>query len=319
MKKVWLIALWMALVAIPNLIFSQNIYDPRFSGDANIHLMAAISAGSLNRQCVKYCTEYFKKKCNKCLQKEELCIACKADKKNCEQSRKDYCHRCKLRGMENCRHCIEEQATCLMYDEGIRELLDEYGANINYLAGCWAGDTPLIETIKVDGYPRMRKRTGIAKKTGEEKEYRELDFDFRERSDKEKKADKKKREIVIRELLGRGADPSVTSCFFGVGPLMEVVKMRDLKVARWLLKAGANPNGNIHLRHEGFEDRCYRLDKTPLMEAARKGDLSMVKLLIESGANPFLYDKDGQTALRYADKNGRQEVKEYLQEQMIPN
>jgi len=306
MKKVCMIAFLMALIAIPTLVSSGGYFDPRCSVQGNDRLIEAVNAGRLKRQCALHCSKDFRQKCKQCIKKGKDCIVLNTN---------------------DCKLC-ENKRACRAYSEGVIDLLDRLKADVNYPAGCWQGDTPLIEAVLTEKYPKKRKR--IIEAIGN----RAISIDGKSKMSEEKIADlfpdggvvltriaevvffkknEKKRVTVIKALLSRGANPNLTSCYFGVGPLMEAIKMRDVKVARLLIKAGANTDGNICHRYNGMEATCSRLNKTPLMESARRCDFKMVKLLIKFGANPLLYDKDGQTALRYVDIHLCEDVKTFLQ------
>jgi ankyrin repeat protein len=69
-----------------------------------------------------------------------------------------------------------------------------------------------------------------------------------------------------------------------------------------LLKNGAEVNVQGTL--EGF---------TPLMTAAAEGLVDIVRLLLAAGADADIKDKDGDTALTFARKNGHDEVVELLE------
>lgn len=309
MKRVWTIAFWMALVAISFSTFSQDAFDPRLSVQGDDRLMEAVRAGRMNRRCALGCRGYFTKQCKRCIEKGQ---------------------KCQNLNMEDCKLCLESKKACRAYMEGVTELLGKLGVDVNYLAGCSSGDTPLIEAIKVTDYLVTKKetvgeigytiiRTGGRRRIPQE----EIDtmiadggvITTRTVGVQDFKNDEEKRERAIRFLLDKGADPNITSCYYGRGPLMEAVRMRDVKVAQWLLEAGAEPNGNICHKAKDRQDNCYRLSKTPLMEAASVGNLPLVKLLLKHGADLSVKDKDDRTALDWAKKK----VKKFLQKQVQPN
>jgi hypothetical protein len=306
MKKVWTIAFLMALVAIPNIVSSDDFFDPRLSVQGGDRLMEAVRAGRMYRQCALGCRGYFTKQCRRCAEKGD---------------------RCQNLNMDDCKLCLESKKACCAYMEGATELLGELGIDVNYLAGCWKGDTPLIEAIKITAY--LTARNVVVEEIG----YTIIRADGRRRLSQEEidtliaeggvvttrtvrmpnfKKNEEKKEAIIRELLDRKADPNTTSCYYGRGPLMEVIKMRDIKIARWLLEAGADPDGNICYKVKDIKDHCYRPSKTPLMEAASMGNLPIVKLLLKHGADQSIKDKDSRTALDWAKKK----VKEFLRKQM---
>gem|GEM_PF-5036033 len=72
---------------------------------------------------------------------------------------------------------------------------------------------------------------------------------------------------------------------------------------------GRGTPDSIFSRIKGF------YDKTPLMIAAQYGNLESSKELIKNGANPNLYDREGYTALDYANQNHNWEVADFLRTQ----
>lgn len=66
-------------------------------------------------------------------------------------------------------------------------------------------------------------------------------------------------------------------------------------VVRLLLLKGAEVNEKIN-------------DVTALIWAAKKNYPEIVKMLIDSGADNNITDKNGKTALMYAEENGHQEI-----------
>ncbi|MDA1276228.1 MAG: ankyrin repeat domain-containing protein [Verrucomicrobia bacterium] len=83
-------------------------------------------------------------------------------------------------------------------------------------------------------------------------------------------------------------------------PLQNAAVQGQLKVAEFLLEAGADVNG------KGY------LDKTPLHWAAEAGNKSMVELLLTHGAEINAQDKNGSTPLLTAVSNGYRTVVEIL-------
>lgn len=101
---------------------------------------------------------------------------------------------------------------------------------------------------------------------------------------------------VLRFLLEKGAkldarDSSGRTAlmYASSGPFEEAVT--------FLLEQGAEVNAQGTL--EGF---------TALMTAASEGLVEIVRLLLVNGADPSLVDKDGDTAMSFAQQNGHAEV-----------
>ena len=101
---------------------------------------------------------------------------------------------------------------------------------------------------------------------------------------------------VLRFLLDKGAkldsrdvNGRTALMYASSGPFEEAVA--------FLLKEGAEVNAQGTL--EGF---------TALMTAASEGLLEVVRLLLVNGADPSLVDKDGDTAMSFAQQNGHAEV-----------
>ena len=76
-------------------------------------------------------------------------------------------------------------------------------------------------------------------------------------------------------------------------------------VVRLLLLKGAEVN------EKSFID----MDVTALIWAAKKNYPEIVKMLIDSGADNNITDKNGKTALMYAEENGYQEIIRILKKQ----
>ena len=52
------------------------------------------------------------------------------------------------------------------------------------------------------------------------------------------------------------------------------------------------------------------------MRAAGNGHMEAVKLLLARGADPHMVDREGLTALQFAEMLGRREIAQILREQM---
>ena len=96
-------------------------------------------------------------------------------------------------------------------------------------------------------------------------------------------------EIDAKDSSGRTALMYAAS-----GPFVDTVGL--------LLKRGAEVNVQGTL--EGF---------TPLMTAAAEGLADVVRILLTAGADPDIKDKDGDTALTFAEQNGHSEVAALLE------
>jgi len=111
----------------------------------------------------------------------------------------------------------------------------------------------------------------------------------------------RRRDVPIMEmLLSRGA--KINLGYEGENALMLAVGLGDIKMAKYLLSKGADPNAS-----EGSD-----LTGTHLMFAAEKGNLEMIKLLVEHGAKVNSKMSDGSTVITRAQKQGNTAVVEYL-------
>jgi ankyrin repeat protein len=92
---------------------------------------------------------------------------------------------------------------------------------------------------------------------------------------------------ALRALLSSGHDANVEN-FDGMVPLSTLaLSSGSIMVAKLLLDAGADPNGNQSLL-------------PPLVMAASQDHKDLVALLLESGADPNIVDEEENTALMYA-------------------
>jgi len=83
----------------------------------------------------------------------------------------------------------------------------------------------------------------------------------------------------ISDLLLRYKAPSLLSDSY----LYEAIKKKNVKMAEYTLKAGAEIN------------RKDYYDNTPLHYASREGDVDMVKLLLQYGSDINVKNRDGKT------------------------
>ncbi|XP_013916296.1 PREDICTED: cyclin-dependent kinase 4 inhibitor B-like [Thamnophis sirtalis] len=107
--------------------------------------------------------------------------------------------------------------------------------------------------------------------------------------------------VTAKRLLDSGADPNATNVF-GRTPI-QVMMMGNSKMAELLLPRGADPN-----RPDPSTGA------TPAHDAAREGFLDTLKLLYHRGAHLDHLDKQDNSPLDLARKNGQNHVTDYLVE-----
>lgn len=109
-------------------------------------------------------------------------------------------------------------------------------------------------------------------------------------------------EAVLAEIKAQKA--SINDCFTveetTYGLLAVSIKMQRPQIFNALL--AAKPD---------LDKACN--GKTPLMYAAKYGQLDFAKALVKAGANVAVANKDGETALAYAIKYDKKEVKAFLE------
>jgi hypothetical protein len=103
-------------------------------------------------------------------------------------------------------------------------------------------------------------------------------------------------------LLASGVNVNEKS-WFKFTPLMEAATKGHAEMIRLLLKKGADPN-----------IKGGTVEQTALMLACWHGHEPVVRLLLDGGADPMLGDKDGDTALTYAEKKHRTGVVHLLRQ-----
>ena len=92
-------------------------------------------------------------------------------------------------------------------------------------------------------------------------------------------------ELLVR---GCGANPNLEDPS-GMTPLLQAVMENDLRMIKYLIQLGADPNFI-----------CAHSGKTPLSYAISDNNIAITGCLIEYGANPNLCDGCGRTALKCA-------------------
>ncbi|MEZ5039610.1 MAG: ankyrin repeat domain-containing protein [Saprospiraceae bacterium] len=106
---------------------------------------------------------------------------------------------------------------------------------------------------------------------------------------------------VVKYLLEQGADPNIAAKNpSNIAPIHAAVAANHLGICELLVQHGANVNLS---QTQGVR---------PLHAAAHRGNLAMVQLLVEAGAEVNAQMENGDTALDFAEKDGHEEVKQYL-------
>lgn len=101
-------------------------------------------------------------------------------------------------------------------------------------------------------------------------------------------------ESRLRWLIDRGARVE------GAGALQRVARYRSVEAAEILLETG--------IKADDLEDPADHPVETALMEAVREGRVGMVKLFINHGADVDWKNSKGQTPLRLAEADGKDEI-----------
>ena len=107
---------------------------------------------------------------------------------------------------------------------------------------------------------------------------------------------------VVHHLIEQGAKiNTVAKNPAKVMPLHAAVARNNFEICKMLIENGADVNAT---QEQGI---------SPLHSAAHRGNLKIVQLLVENGANIGAKMTNGQTALDFAEKDGHQAVKDYLE------
>jgi ankyrin repeat protein len=114
-------------------------------------------------------------------------------------------------------------------------------------------------------------------------------------------------ENLAKLLVEYGADVNGIDAD-GHTALMEAANGGHLNVVKFLIEHGANVNAAATLSVD------YTGSNTALMHASEKGHVNVVKLLIKHGADINAKNKNGDTALSFAENNSHTEVAHILRE-----
>jgi ankyrin repeat protein len=104
-------------------------------------------------------------------------------------------------------------------------------------------------------------------------------------------------------LIDKGADPNQVDPDNGMTPLGDAVLAAQMESVERLLLRGADPNRRAN-------------GNTALHWAASKGDIEIARILLDHGANPTVRNREGQTPLELAHKQGETRFVFFLQEQI---
>ena len=109
---------------------------------------------------------------------------------------------------------------------------------------------------------------------------------------------------VVRLLLDRGADPSLTEVHpMGVHALFKAAIFGHAAIADMLIAAGAR-----------FNDQGTANGMTPLHDAVLQGRADVVRVLLEAGARVDIEDYTGATARQFAHDRGSDDVRAVFRE-----
>lgn len=101
---------------------------------------------------------------------------------------------------------------------------------------------------------------------------------------------------ILKYLLDNGADPNKTDKY-GYTPLVEACIKQDSKIIKYLLENGADVGASNNLA---------------LIESCKRGDLKIIKLLIKYGADINTPSKSGDTPLMVTSYLGFYDIMKYL-------
>lgn len=106
---------------------------------------------------------------------------------------------------------------------------------------------------------------------------------------------------IIKELVQRGAQVNPTDTSSELTPLQWALRRDDVELATFLLEAGTKV------------DVTDEQGRTPLLQAASNGDLRLVNTLLKHGASVHARNKFGLTALKIAEMDGREDIRQALE------
>lgn len=115
---------------------------------------------------------------------------------------------------------------------------------------------------------------------------------------------------ILDVLLAAGADTN-TRNGFGKTPLHAAVQQSNKESVEILLEAGAHIDLPTYKEDKikmltwdcGYYSGLQAYERTPLMYAAWQSTLPVIELLVRKGADKSIQDSNGDTALKYLEKN----------------
>lgn len=103
--------------------------------------------------------------------------------------------------------------------------------------------------------------------------------------------------VAVKSMIAAGTKPNVHNSE-GTTPLMIAISNKDIRMAQFLIAAGADVNQKVDDIN----------GTTILMSTANDTDLEMLKLLLNNGADPDGMNNYGSTALIWAAHGGQTEA-----------